>query len=177
MGERNRHILHNLARQLADPLFMRAVGIGVDQRNGDCLDALCFEMPKRGADFLFVDRTHLLARRVHPSGNFDGVFQRCEWLWFGPDDPAREPAGYKTARNLHDMAIALGGNQADTCALALKHSISRNCRAVQEQFYIGWSNSRIGANGINAGQYSDRGVRRCRRRFMPPECPTRLVEQ
>ena len=177
MAERYRNIGHNLARQFADPRLMRAVDIGVDQADGNRLDALRFQLRQCGANIVLVKRTDFRARRVHPAFYSYGIFERRQRRWFWPDDPRRQSAGHIRPRNLHDVAVALGHDQANACSLALQHRIGRHGCTVQEIFDGFGINFGLRTNRGDAGQYAFRTIMRSGRRFMPPECSSALVKQ
>ena len=152
MAERDGDIVENILRNFANPLFMRAACIGVDQANGDCFDALILQAGQRRTHISLIQRTDFAACRVNSAFDGDGIFERGKRCWFGPDDPGSQPAGHKAARNLHDVAIAFGRDQADACAFAFQNGIGRDCCAVQEELNIRRRNPSLIADRGDAGQ-------------------------
>ncbi len=177
VAEGDRNVRHELGSDGADAGFVRAVHVGVDERNGNRFHALRRQLLQGGADFSFVDRAELIALRCHPAAYFDGVLECRKRCGFWPDDPAGEPARHEAAGNLHDLPVALGDDQADARALAFQHRVGGNRCAMQEHFNVRRRYAGMCTDGLYADEYAFGTVRRCRGRLVAPEFAAGCVEQ
>ena len=132
-----RHTDRDVGQFLGDdfrhPTLMRVVEVGVDQAHGDSLDLLLGESSDALAQCRLVKRADNLPVRPDPLARLDRRFQRRHRLGLGPHDPCRQAAGNQAARDLQDVAIALGHDQPDAGDLLFQHGIGRDRRAVEEQ--------------------------------------------
>ena len=177
MAQRHGNILHDFTRQFANALFVRAIGIGIHETDGDGFDALVLQLRQRGTRRTFIERSYFLALRIHPPANRHGVFERRQRCRFGPDDPCRKAAGNIGPGDLHDIAIAFGHDQADAGPFAFKHGIGGNGGAVEEIFDFRRLHPRIGADRGHAVQYPLAAVVRRRGCLVAPECTGVGIEQ
>ena len=177
VAERDRDVLHHLARDFADAFLVRAVDVGIDQADGDRLDAGVLQRPQLRADLVLVQRTDLVAVGVHSAGNGNRVLERGERLGFGPHDPCRQSAGHEAARDLHDIAIALGHDQPDARALPFEHGVGRDRRAVEEELDLGRIDARFLRDRSDPGEDPFRAVCGSRWRLLAPEFARFVVEQ
>ena len=152
VAERDRHARQHFSGDLAHPCLVCAAGISVDQADGDRLDALLLEEAKLRAHIAVIERAQFLALGIDPALDRDRVFKRGERGRFGPDDPCRQTAGHIAARDLHHVAIALGGHQPHARTLAFEHGIGGNGGAVEEIVDRAWRHARFIADRIHAGQ-------------------------
>jgi hypothetical protein len=177
MAERDRHVRHDFRGQFPHTRFVRAVQIGVHQRNGEGLHALRLQAAEGSADVVIVDGTQFVAARIHAALDLDRVFQSGERFGLGPDDPAGEAARDEGARNLHDLPVTVAGDEADARALALEHGIGRHRGAMQEELDFGGRDACTGADRIDAGQHAFGAVMRGGRGLVAPERTAALIEQ
>ncbi len=177
MAERERDIGQDLRRQLGDAQLVRGVEIGIDQRDGERLDAHPFERLERSANVGIVGRTELLSLRADAALDLDRVLQPRHRFWLGPDDPAGEAAGDEAARDLHNLAIALGRDETDARALAFEHGIGGNRGAVQEIVDVRRRQTSLGAQRLDAIENAFRAVVRGRGCLVSPEIPGVVAEQ
>ena len=159
--ERNRRLGHDFARKFADALLMRTINKGVDERDGNRLDALRFEMEQGAADSRLVERADFVACGIDSPANGHRILKRGERGWLGPDDPCRKPAGNERTRDLQDVLEPLGRDEPDACALALEHRIGRDRGAVEHIADRARRDSRLYANRVDAVQYAFGTVMRC----------------
>lgn len=169
VAQGHRHILDHVPRHFPDPLFMRAIGVGIDERHGDGLHALCLQLRQGGPHTVFVKRADFLARSVHATVDRDCVFERCQGLRFGPDDPGRQTPRHIAAGDLHDVTIAFCRDEADARALPFQNSVGGDGRSVEKELDILRRNARFSANGVHAIEDAFGTVMRSRRRLVPPE--------
>ena len=132
-------------------------------------------LESRSALQLEVEKPYWLenARVVLP----DGILERGQRLRLGPDYPTGQPTRHIGSGDLHDVAIALGRDQADARTLALKNRIRRNRCAMQEKLDVCRVDVCFRADGMNARQYAFRTVMRRRWRLMAPERASRFIEK
>ena len=150
MAERNRYVWHFGGDHFADPAFMRAIGISVHQRYGDRLHALAFQRANRLCYAGFIQWADFFAIGADALLHGHRIFQRRQRLRLGPDDPCCETTGHEAARDLHDMAIAIGCDQADPCAFALEHRVGGDGRPVEKIINVAGLDIGIGTNGRDA---------------------------
>ena len=176
MAERHRDIWQQLAGQFTHAGLMCAICIGVHEADGDCLDALRLQIGQSGPGGSFIQGAHFAALRIHPSANGHGIFQSGQGRWLWPDNPRGKSARYIRARYLHNVAIPLGHDKANACALAFKHRVGRDSCAVEEILYPGRIDACGGTDGVHAGQDTFAAIMWRRRRLVPPERASVRVE-
>ena len=130
-GDRHLDAREHLGGDLRDPLLVRVVGVGVDERDGERLDAQAGQAGQRGAGAVLVEGGHLGPVGTDASDDLDGVLQVGQRLGLRPDDPAGQAAGHEGPGDLQHLAEAVGGHQADPGPLALQDRVGRDSRAVQ----------------------------------------------
>jgi hypothetical protein len=176
-GERHRDAGQHLGRDRADPLLVRGVGEGVDQRDGEGLHAPAGQPLQLLPDVVLVERAHHRAVAGDPLVDLDGVLQVGQRLGFGPDDPAGQSAGHERACDLQHLPEAPGGEQPDGGALALEDGVGRNRGAVQHLGDLAHRDAGVGADLLDAVQHPDGLVGRRRRGLGPPGGPAALVDE
>ena len=123
-----------LAHDLGGALFVARIDdrpqIGYRHR----LDTVGAEAPRRAADGLFVERQHLGAVRANTLGNAQAQIARHKVLGFLEMDV--EPFGLSAPAQVHDVAEALGAQQADDRTVALDQGIGRHGLAVNQKLRL-----------------------------------------
>ena len=121
--------------QLADPLLVGVIGIGVDQRDGDRFDAVLQQFVDRRLDAVFAKRAQDLAAVVDPLRDLDPVGPRHQRLRLLPRQvvqPRHSEAPY-----LQDVAKALGGDEAGLNPALFQERIGGDRGAVDHFVKIG----------------------------------------
>ena len=152
-GQRHGQIGELLRGDVADPLLVGGVGVGVDEADAQGLDAAAGQGPQLGADVVLVELGDHRAVTGDASPDLDGVLQRGEGLGLGPDDPARQAAGDERPRDLQHLAEPVGGHEADPGALALEDGVGRDRRPVEHVADRGALDARGGARLVDAAQH------------------------
>ena len=175
--QRHRDAGQHLGGDLGDPLLVRGVGEGVDQRDGQRLDAAAGQLLELGPDVGVVERADHRPVAGDPLVDLDGVLQVGQRLGLGPDDPAGQPAGHVGAGDLQDLPEALRGDQADGGALALEDRVGRDRGAVQHLGDLGQLDPRRGADLPDPVEDADRLVGGGRGGLGPPRAAAALLDQ
>ena len=128
---RDEHARQALAEDFLGARLVRAVGVAVDEHDGDGFDAELLELVAERREACLVERHHHLAVGAHALLHLEAqrpldqrhVLLEIEIVGVGPVDAA----------DLVDVAEAFGGHQRGFCAGALQHGVDGDRRAVQEQ--------------------------------------------
>ena len=131
-GQRNRQLGNDLCADFADPELVIRIGVGVEQADRERLDSRSFELPQAVAHVLFVQVLDDITLRGHALSNPDGVFQRRQRSGLFHSDPTGERSRRPGPRQVEDVLVALGRDQADTCALAFENGVGRHGRTVHD---------------------------------------------
>jgi hypothetical protein len=128
---RDEHARQAFAEDFLRPRLMRAVGVAVDEHDGDGFDAERLEPVAQRREARLVERDHHLAVGAHALLHLEAqrpldqrlVLLEIEIVGVGPVDAA----------DLVDVAEAVGGDQRGPGAGSLQHGVDGDRRAVQEQ--------------------------------------------
>jgi hypothetical protein len=139
--------------------------VGVDQADGDGLDAALDELAHDRLDLRLVDRDDALAAGVHALGRLARVLQGGRRVGLDHDDPAGQRARRLRAREVQDLREALRRDQPDAGALRLQHRVRGHGRAVHDVAQLTRADAGRLADALDADEDALRGVARCRRRL------------
>ena len=126
-----------LGQQRADPVFVRRVGVGVEQADGQAVDPERHQLVGRGHDAVFVERDQLRAVMAHPSGRLPHQVQRHQAPRLHPEERVAVAVGNRLAGDLDQVPETLGDQKAETLELVLQHRVGRRRRAVQDLADLG----------------------------------------
>ena len=177
MAERYRNIRHHFTREIANLLFMRAIGVRVHKANSNRFDALLFQIIESRFCRGYIQGANFFALCVHAATNGDCIFQSGQWRWLGPDNPRGKTAGHIRPGDLHDIAISFRDDQADARAFTFKHGIGRHRGSMEKIFDACRIYASVRANRVDAVQNALAAVMRRRRRFVPPKRASLCIEQ
>ena len=119
------------AHRVERGLFMRRIGVGVQETDGDRLDALGLEVIEDRRQAGYIEGAALLAPVGHAAGQFAAQIARHEG--FGLAVVQVEEVGPVAARDLQRVAEAPGRDQADLDALALGQRVDHDRGAMGEK--------------------------------------------
>ena len=174
---RDRHRGQHFAGDLFGALLVMLVGVRIDERNRQRLDAAGAQVLQIAAQRILVQRNDDLAARVDALDRLAGIFDGGRRIGLLHNHPAGQRSRRPRPRQVQDLFEALRGNQSDCGALALQHRVGRDGRAVHDAVDVARRDLGQAADLVDAGQHADRRVRGGGRR-LDPHLPARpLVEQ
>ena len=118
--------------QLADPVLVRRVGVGMEQADGEPVDPERHQLVGRGEDPVLVERRQLGAVVAHPPGRLAHQVQRHETFRLHPEERVSVAVGHRLAGDLDQVAEAFGDQQPEPFEPVLQHRVGRRRRAVQD---------------------------------------------
>ena len=129
--ERHRDVRQHLLGDLPDAALVRVVGEGVDQRDGERLDASS-RRARAGPSRSFASSSWCTTSpcALDALVGLDRQRERRHRQRLVVDDPAAEAARHEAARDLQHLPVALGRHEADACAGAGQHGVGGDRRAV-----------------------------------------------
>jgi hypothetical protein len=128
---------HSFSNRGERRLFMAGIGVGMQEADGDRLDALGLEVVEDRRQARQVERLQLLALVGDAAGQFAAQVARHEGLRLLVVEV--EEVRPVAARDLQRVAKALGGDQADLDALALGQRVDDDGGAVGEKSTVAGS--------------------------------------
>jgi hypothetical protein len=90
--------------QFADTLFVRIVGVGVQQAHGDATNSVLDQLLHRRDNGRFIERFENAAVETHPTGHFSNQMQWNETARFHPKKGITVAVGHRLPSNLDQMA-------------------------------------------------------------------------
>ena len=124
-----------LTQQLAKPLLMRRIGVGMEQADRDAFDAGVFERADRCRRRVFVERRQHLAGGIEPLVHFQAQIARHQrHRPFEKQIVALRPVA---PADLVNIAKPFGRDQPGARAFVLEHGVDRHGRAVHEETRAG----------------------------------------
>ena len=177
--ERNVGVGAFLLQDPLDALLVRGVEVGVQQADRDRIDPRFAQCPRALAHLRLVERHDDLAL-----GRGDALLDR------EPVAPPRQRARLPrqlllerevvrllVARDVQDVAEALGRDQADLRTLVLDRDVCRDGGAVEQEVYRLQAHAGLAAERIHAGHHRPRRIVRRRRDLVDRDRACRLVDQ
>ena len=153
-AERHREARVEALDDRPDLLLVRGVHVGVDQRDGQRLDARLDEVAHDLLDLRLVDRDDDLAARVQALDRLARVGERRRRIGLDHDDPPRERARRLGAGEMEDLAEARRRDQPDARALRLEHRVRRDGGAVEDVLQLVDADARLVADPPHAGEHA-----------------------
>ena len=175
--QRDRDTRQHFGRDGADALLVCVVGEGVDERDGERLDALRAERDEVRAEFVFVQGIDNIALGAHALIRFDGERERRHGQRLVVDDPAAKAAGNEGARDLQHLAIALRGDETDTSASGRQHGVGGDRGAMHDIPDVRGLDAGKAAHPFNAMQHADGLVGGCTRHLRFPSLAGFFVDE
>lgn len=178
-GEREIGVGTFLPQDPLDALLVGGVEVGMQQADGDGVDPGLGERPRPLAHLVLVERHDDLALR-----RGDALLDREPVA--APDQRARLPrqlllqrevVRLLVARDVQDVAEALGRDEAHLGALVLQRDVGRDRGAVEQQVDRLQADARLAAERIHAGHHRARRVVRRGRHLVHGDRARRLVDQ
>ncbi len=166
-----------LAHDRRDPLLVLGIEEREQQADGHRLDLLALEAAHLGAHLVVVERDQDVAVLV--DALVDGEPEAA------PHDrlrlprqvlPEREVHRLLVARDVQDVAIALGRDHPDLRAVVLDHDVRRDRRAVEDLIELGRLDAGHLAQLADALNGSDRGIGGRRGRLVDDYLPGLVVD-
>ena len=130
-GQRERALRIVLGENLADPPFMRGVGVGMHQADADRADVLLAEDLHGGADARFIERPQLRTPKIEPATDFAHKTQRHDAVGFHPKVRIAVALRDRLPGDFENVAKAVGHDQPERVDLALQQRVGRNGGAVR----------------------------------------------
>ena len=166
-----------LADDLGDALLVLRVQEGEQEAHRDRLDARLLQLADLLARLLVVERDEHRAVLRDALGHREAIAT--------PDDRialprqvlvVREVEGLLVARDVEDVAIALGRDHPDRGAVVLDHDVRRDRRAVEHLVERGRALPRLLRDLDDALDGAERGVRGSGRKLVDPDLPGLVVD-
>ncbi len=129
--ERDEHARVPRGDQRADALFVRVIGVGMQQADADAAHALRYQLVDRGERRLLVQRGQHAALEIEPLGHFANEMQRHQARRLDPEIRVAIAVRHGLARDFDDVAGTFGDQQAEALELLLEHRVGRGRRAMQ----------------------------------------------
>jgi len=155
--------------------LMCAVAIGVQEADGDRLDAVGLELAGGFAHLVEIDRGHNLAVAVHALRDLETVAARHQRVGILQEEIVDVVA--LLGAHLQDVAEAGSGDQAELGAFPLDQRIGDEGRAMYDLAHLGESDAGIGDELAEALQRADRRIMRRRQAFVQQDLGALGVEQ
>ena len=162
--------------EFAHPSLMGIVGIGVQQADGDAAHALPGQRAGGLQQPLLVERLQLLSVVGHAALDLAHQVEGDEPGRLHPEEGIAVTVGHRLARDLDDVAEALGHDQPEAVELVLQDGVGRGGRAVQEARDGALPLARRLHRLANAVEQADAGVGWRARRLQRKAPPVRLVD-
>ena len=128
--ERHHGIRHPFGQNLSNHRLMRIVDVGVDESDGDALEARLGDPVNRGLDFGPVQGDQHVTARTHPLANGESHLPRRKRL--GQVQVQVILLEPRFGAHFDDVAKSLGRDQRRPCPPALDNGIGRQRRAVND---------------------------------------------
>ena len=175
--DRHRQVGSNCGGDLGDEALVVPIRVGVQQADGERLDAVRDELLYRTANGGFVDRRDDRAVGAGPLGHFANVARVGQRLGLFVDHEAEQRSRRPGLGEMEDVPEPLGDDQADERAAALEDSIGRDGRAVEDGVEIAKADVRTCRCEADAFDHADGLVLGRARRLRQPDALPRAVVQ
>ena len=164
-AERHREARVEALDDGADLLLVGWVHVGVDECDGERLDARLDEVADDLLDLRLVDRDDDRTAGVQALDCLTRVGERRRRIGLDHDDPPRQRAGRLGAGEMEDLPEARRRDQPDARPLGLEHGVRRDGRAVKDVLQLVDADARLVADPPNAGEHALRRIVGRRRRL------------
>ena len=131
-GDGDRRLGVFLEQDVADTLFMVRVGVGVHQADAEGLDALCLEECCGRAHIVVVEGADLVAVEREPATNGADAVRGHDAIGLDPEVGVAVAVGYRLARDLEYVLVALGGDEPQVLHLAFEQLVGSDSGAVAD---------------------------------------------
>ncbi len=168
-----------LAQDLAQPLLVLGVGVGVQQADAERVHAAVAEPPGGGAGALLVEGAHLRAGVVEAATDALDQVPRDDPVGLDPEVGVAVPVGHRLARDLEHRLVALGGDEAELVDLALEELVGGHRGAVADRgdrVAVVGGQTQQAEHLLHAGEEAVGRVARRRRRLGRDQLAAVLVE-
>ena len=136
-GDRDRQRRLDLERDLSRATLVGRVHVRVQERDRQRLDPVVDQLLHGGADLVLVERRDRRAVGSHSLADTVGAPQRHQRIGLDHAHPGVQRTGRPGARQMQDLLVAGGGDQAAGGPLLLEDHVGDDSAAVQDQREIG----------------------------------------
>ena len=155
-GERDHRFGERLVHDLARPILVRGIQVGVEIADRDRFHALVLQLPGGGRDRFFVQRRHHFARRVQPLRDSEAQVPRREGAGlFELEVVERWP---DLTLDLQHVPEPFGGDEPGGSKLPLDDRVGGHGGAVHEVASVRRLDARLVDDALDGGEKADRGV-------------------